>query len=36
MLAARGALDRDIGLELASGLKDCMKSLPPGVAEKEV
>ena len=36
LLAVRAALDRVIDLELASGLKDCMKSLPPGVAEKEV
>ena len=36
LLAVRAALDRVIDLELASGLTDCMKSLPPGVAEKEV
>lgn len=36
LLAVRVALDRVIDLELASGLKYCTKSLPPGVAEKEV
>ncbi len=36
LLAVRAALDRVIDLELESGLKDCMRALPPDVAESEV
>ncbi len=36
LLAVRAALNRVIDLELESGLKDCMRALPPDVAEKEV
>jgi DNA-binding FrmR family transcriptional regulator len=36
LLAVRAALDRVIDLELENGLKDCMRSLPADVAEKEV